>query len=150
MKLRTLLSVIALLESASPAFAADDPRCLAEYVAEEARILRNAGQAAAANPPGSDRKAQQQLMIPVHDALKGAAERAEKCRQDSRRAAYRENAAAIDPGVRQCSDKAERQLAELGKRRAGRAGLSRDEQEALRNEESRISGERMECMRKVQ
>ena len=149
MNLGTILSVIAVIECASLSFAAEDPRCIAEFKAEEARIVRDAGQAAAANPPGRDPKAQQQFMIPIHDALKAAAERAEKCLEDSRRAFYRENSATIDLRIKQCADKADRQVSELRQRSAGRAGLSFSEQTALRNEENRISEERMECMRRA-
>ncbi len=150
MKLTTLLLLNALAGFASLSFAADDPRCLAEYKAEEARILRDAGQAAKANPPGRDLKAQQQLMTPVHDALKAAAEKAENCNREARSAAYRDNKAAIDLRTRQCTEKADRQLDELRQRSAGRADLSRSEQIALRTGQDRILDERMECLRKAQ
>lgn len=150
MKLPTLLLVNALAGFASLSFAADDPRCLAEYKAEEARIMRDAGQAARTNPPGRDLKAQQQIMIPVHDALKAASEKAENCNREARAAAYRDNKAAIDLRTRQCTEKADRQLDELRKRSGGRADLSRDEQIAQRSGENRILDERMECLRKVQ
>jgi hypothetical protein len=149
MKLKTILSVIILAGFASLSFAAEDPRCIAEFKAEEARIVREAGQADAVNPPGRDPEAQQQFMIPIHDALKAAAERAKKCQEDSRRAFYRENSAAIDLRIKQCADKADRQISELRQRSAGRAGLSFSEQTALRSEENRISEERMECMRRA-
>lgn len=150
MKLATMLSLPVLAGFASLALAADDPRCLAEYKAEEARIMRDAEQAAKANPPGRDLKAQQQLMTPVHDALKAAGEKADKCNRDARSAAYRDNQAAIDLRTRQCTEKADRQLDEMRKRSAGRAGLSRDEQIAQRSAQDRILDERMDCLRKVQ
>ena len=150
MKLATTLLVYALVGFASLSFGADDPRCLAEYTAAEARILRDAGQAAKANPAGNDLKAQQQLMIPVHAALKAVAEKAENCNREARGAAYRDNKAAIDLRTRQCTEKADRQLAELQQRSAGRSGSSRDEQIAVRTEQDRIVNERMDCLRKLQ
>lgn len=149
MKMGTIQAVIVVIACASLSFAAEDPRCITEYKAEEARIVRNAGQAAVANPPGSDPEAQRQFMIPVHDALKAAAERAEKCLEDSRRATYRENSATINFRTQQCIDKADRQISELRQRAAGRAGLSHLEQTALRDEEVRISEERTGCIRRA-
>ncbi len=149
MKWGTILSIIVLIACASLSFAAEDPRCIAEYEAEEARIMREAGKAAVVSSPGRDPKAQQQFMIPIHEALKAAGERAEKCLEESRRAASRENAATINLRTKQCIDNANRQIADLQKRGSARAGLSPGEQTALRNEENRIFEERIECLRKV-
>jgi|GEM_PF-2549211 len=132
-----------------PAAAADDPRCLAEYRAEEARLQREAARAAAASPPGRDLQAQQRLMQPVHDGLKAAAERAEQCNRRSR------PAPSPDAALRQaqCAEQADRQMAALRQRLAGAAGPgvspSREAQAAQRAEETRIADERMRCLQQA-
>lgn len=145
MKLGKPLLFIVLIGFAWHASAADNPRCLAEYEAEEARIMRDLDRAVAANPPGRDVKAQRQLMLPVHDALKAAAERAEQCNRSSR------PPLSADANIRlmQCADKANQQLEGLRRSYANRTNLSRNEQMALREEENRIAEERMNCMQKA-
>jgi hypothetical protein len=144
MKLFVILPILVLVGFASPSSAADNSRCLAEYKTEEARIMRDAGRNATTNPPGRDTKAQQQLMMPVHEALKAAAERAEQCNRGSRPPI----SAASNIREKQCVDKANQQIAELSQRNANRTNLSRGEQMAQRDEETRITEERMNCMRK--
>lgn len=139
------LLFVLLVGFAWHAGAADNPRCLAEYKAEEARIIRDAERVGAANPPGRDVKAQQQSMLPVHDALKAAAERAERCNRSSR------PTPSPDTNMRltQCAEKASQQIEGLHRNYANRTNLSRNEQMALRNEENRITEERMNCMQKA-
>jgi hypothetical protein len=145
MKFHTTLLIIVLTGFASLSSAADNPRCLAEYKAEEARITRDAGRAAAANPPGRDTKAQQQFMIPVYEALKAAAERAEQCNREN----LQPRSAASNLLEKQCADKADQQIAELDRRNADRTNLPRGEQMELRDEQNRISDARMDCMQKA-
>ena len=83
-------------------------------------------------------------MMPVHEALKAAAERAEQCNRGSRPPI----SAASNIREKQCVDKANQQIAELSQRNANRTNLSRGEQMAQRDEETRITEERMNCMRK--
>lgn len=130
---------------AGPASAADDPQCLAEYKAEEARITREAERKAATNPPGKDSGAQQQLMAEVHDGLKAAAERAERCNR-TRRPPPPANA---NQRMKQCADHADQQMMELHQRHAGKSKLSFEEQKTIRSEEDRITTARMDCMQKV-
>jgi hypothetical protein len=84
-------------------------------------------------------------MLPVHDALKAAAERAEQCNRSSR------PPLSPDTNIRltQCTEKASRQIEGLHRNYANRTNLSRNEQMALRNEENRITEERMNCMQKA-
>jgi hypothetical protein len=149
MKFHTTLSIIILLGFASLSSAADNSDCLAEYNAEVARITRDAERAAATNPPGRDIKAQQQLLIPVYDALKAAAERASQCEDKSRGETSSPISAAANLLAKQCIDKADQQITELRQRNAGLTNLSRGEQMALRNEENRIEEERMDCLRQA-
>ncbi len=127
------------------ATAADDPQCLAEYKAEEARITREAERKAATNPPGKDTGAQQRLMAEVHDGLKAAAERAERCN----RARRPPPPADASQRMKQCADRADQQMAEVRQRYAGKSKLSFEEQTTIRNEEDRIATARMDCMQKV-
>lgn len=127
------------------ATAADDPQCLAEYKAEEVRITREAERKAAANPPGKDTGAQQRLMAEVHDGLKAAAERAERCN----RARRPPPPADANQRMKQCADRADQQMMELRQRYAGQSKLSFEEQTTIRNEEDRIATARMDCMQKV-
>jgi hypothetical protein len=118
-------------------------RCLAQYTAEEARIVSNAERTANANPPGSDVKAQQKLMASTSEALKAAAERAEQCERDSRKST------GTSPSQNQCAERATQQINELNKRYAGRSNLSLGEQTARREEQDRIIDSRMACERKA-
>ncbi len=52
MKCNIALPIICIVGFASPSSGTDNPRCLAEYKAEEARIMRDAALAIAANPAG--------------------------------------------------------------------------------------------------
>jgi len=149
MKGHTSLLSLVLIGFASFAAAADNPSCLSEYNAEVARITRNAEQAAAVNPPGRDITAQQQLMIPVHEALKAAATRAEQCNKESQGEGSSSGSAATNLREKQCVDKANQQIAELDRRNAGRSDLSFEEQKELRDEQNRIIDARMECLRKA-
>lgn len=150
MNFHTTLSVVLLFGFASLSAAADNPGCIAEYEAEVRRIVSNAGRDAAANPPGPDIKAQQQFMIPIHQALKAAAERARLCEEKSRGEIPKEISAAANLRAKQCINKADQQIAELRQRNAGRTNLSRGEQMALRDEENRIDEERAGCLRQAQ
>lgn len=145
MKFHTTLLIIVLIGFASFSSAADNPRCLAEYKVEEARIMGDAGRAATANPPGRDTEAQQQFMIPVYEALKAAAERAEQCNRES----LPPRSSAANLREKQCADKADQQIAELDRSNTSRTNLSRGEQMALRDEQNRISDARMDCMQKA-
>lgn len=142
MKSNSPLLFIIIAGFAWHASAADNPKCIAEYKAEVARITRDAERAATANPPGRDVKAQQQLMLPVQDALKAAAERAEQCNRSIR------PSQSPDANVRlmQCADNASQQIEELHRGYANRTNLSHNEQMVLRTEENRIYEERMNCM----
>lgn len=123
---------------------ADDPACLAAYKTEEARITREHS----ARPPGNDPVAQQRWSLSLHTALKNAEQKARQCEESSRRSPAGQ-AAQRDAMARQkvCADTAERQLADLRLRFAGRSTLSREEQMAQREAEMRIVDERMACMR---
>ena len=147
---KPLLSVLSLAPLiltalAGPVTAADDPQCLAEYKAEEARITREAERKAAAIPPGNDTGAQQRLMAGVHDGLKAAAERAERCN----RARRPPPPADASQRMKQCADRADQQMTELRQRYAGQSKLSFEEQTTIRSEENRIATARMDCMQKV-
>jgi len=130
---------------AGPAAAADDAQCLAEYKAEEARITREAERKAAANPPGNDTGAQQRLMAGVHDALKAAADRAERCNRER----HPPPPADAKQRMQHCANRADQQMLELRQRYAGQSKLSFEEQTTIRNEENRIATARMDCMQKV-
>ena len=148
--MKSLLSVFSLAPLivaalAVPAAAADDPQCLAEYKADEARITREAERKAAANPPGNDTSAQQRLMAGVHDGLKAAAERAERCN----RAHRPPPPADANQRMKQCADRADQQVDELRRRYTGRSSLTREEQTTIRDEQDRIATMRMDCMQKV-
>lgn len=141
MKLSTTLPVFIFLGFSLPSFAAGNSRCLAEYKVEEARIIHKAEVLAKANPPGRDAKSQQQLMMPIHQALKAAAERAEKCESDSRKSTGNSRL------ENQCGAIAIEQIDELKKRYAGRSDLSFGEQTARREAQNRIIDSRMKCER---
>ena len=135
---------IALLGFITLPVSAADPACLAAYKAEEARITREHS----ARPPSNDPVALQRWALSLHTALKAAEQRARQCEENSRRSPAGQ-AAQRDAQARQkiCADTAERQLADLRLRFAGRSTLSREEQSAQRETEMRILDARMTCMR---
>ena len=137
--------VIVLSGFASSSFAADNPACIEAYKTEIARIGRDAERAAAANPPGRDVQAQQQFMIPIHEAMKAAADRAEQCEKKSRVAKPAPAAANVAQRERECMETAENKLTALHQR-YGRSP-SAAEQAAMRGEEGRIGDARMACLR---
>ena len=153
--------VIVLSGFASSSFAADNPACIEAYKTEIARIGRDAERAAAANPPGrdvqaqqlrqavaghgGDVQAQQQFMIPIHEAMKAAADRAEQCEKKSRVAKPAPAAANVAQRERECMETAENKLTALHQR-YGRSP-SAAEQAAMRGEEGRIGDARMACLR---
>lgn len=143
MKLHLHLLAIPLLGFIALPVSADDPACLAAYKTEEARITREH----TARPPGNDPVAQQRWALSLHTALEGAVKRARQCEEDVRRSPAGQ-AAQRDALARHkvCTDTAERQLADLRLRFAGRSNLSREEQTAQREAEMRIVDTRMTCM----
>jgi hypothetical protein len=124
--------------------APDAEPCLTAAKAEEARITREH----MARPPGPDRDAQVQWSKSLHAALEGVERRARKCEEDRRpkpgSAAFQKNLEA----AQQCTAKANMQIAELDRRYQGRTP-SATEQRTIRDAQSRIIDERMECVRRV-
>ena len=138
--------IAGLLAVASQSGAADVPQCLSEFKAEEARIVREAGRAATANPPGGDLKAQQQIVQAVHAALEAAAKRADDCNRRSRPAISQDAIARMN----QCALKADQEMDALQRAYNKIQNPSFAEQTAMRNEGSRVSDQRMACMKKAQ
>lgn len=127
--------------------AADDPKCLAEYKAEEARITREAERAAAANPPArGDLKAQQQIMQPAYAGLEAAARRAEECNRRSRPPLSQDATARMN----ECARKADQEMDGVRQKYSAIQKPTFAEQTAMRNESERISDQRMACMQKAQ
>ena len=127
--------------------AADDPKCLAEFKAEEARITREAERAAAANPPArGDLKAQQQIMQPVYEGLEAAARRAEECNRRSRPKPSQDALARMN----ECARKADQEMEAVRRKYSGIPKPSFAEQTAEREESLRIADQRMACMQKAQ
>jgi hypothetical protein len=144
-KNKSILLVCALL--AYPAAAMPAPEtdpCLTAAKAEEERITREY----MARPPGPDRDAQVQWSKGLHAALAGVERRVRKCEEDRRpkpgSAAFQKNLEA----AQQCSAKANSQIAELDRRYQGRTP-SATEQRTIRDAQTRIVDERMECIRRV-
>ncbi len=125
---------------------AENPRCLAEFEAESARIQREA--MARAPAPGSDTRTQQQFMAPIHAALEAAAARARACEEASRPKPGSPAAQAAMAREQQCADTANRDLAQLRQRLPqGQAGM--EQQRAQREAENRILDARMDCLRRA-
>lgn len=145
MKPDCILLITILVGFSWHAYAADNPQCLVEYKAEVDRITRDAERAALANPAERDIEAQQQLMLPIQNALKKAAQRAEQCNRNSRPPLL-----SIDANIRltHCADTASQQIDALHRRYANHTTLSRYEQMEIRNQENRIYEEREKCMHK--
>jgi len=135
-------ALLALLLVTSLAHASGEAACAAAFKAESDRILRDAERRAAANPPGKDQKAQQQFMIPIHDALKAAGRKADDCERQARRnsPAYAASQAAAHAEIRtrQCNEHFDRELASLRRRDAGNTA-----------EEKRIADDRAACLRQA-
>ena len=141
------LLFMSLMALAGLCGAADDPKCLAEFKAEEARITREAERAAAANPPArGDLKAQQQMMQPVHAALEAAARRAEDCNR-RRRPPLSQDASAR---MNECARKADQEMDALRRKYSGIQKPTFAEQTAERDESLRIADQRMACMQKAE
>lgn len=139
--------IAALIGWAGSCGAADDPKCLAEYQAEEARITREAERAAAANPPArGDLKAQQQIMQPVYAGLEAAARRAEACNRRSRPPLSQDATARMN----ECARKADQEMDGVRQKYSAIQRPTFAEQTAKRNEIERISDQRMACMQKAQ
>jgi len=124
--------------------APDTDPCLTAAKAEEERITREYS----ARPPGPDRDAQVQWSKGLHAALEGVERRERKCQEDRRpkpgSAAFQKNLES----AQQCTAKANLQIAELDRRYQGRT-LSATEQRTIRDAQTRIVDERMECIRRV-
>jgi hypothetical protein len=124
--------------------APDTDPCLTAAKAEEERITREYS----ARPPGPDRDAQVQWSKALHAALAGVERRVRKCEEDRRpkpgSAAFQKNLES----EQQCSAKANMQIAELDRRYQGRTP-SATEQRTIRDAQTRIMDERMECVRRV-
>ena len=136
-----------LMALAGSCGAADDPKCLAEFKAEEARITREAERAAAANPPArGDLKAQQQIMQPVYAGLEAAARRADECNRRSRPPLSQDAVARMY----ECARKADQEMDVVRRNYSNIQKPSFAEQTAMRNESERISDQRMACMQKAQ
>jgi hypothetical protein len=149
MKLRALLPLLIFAGVMNQVRAADDSPCMRAYQAEVDRISREAEQAARVNPPGRDLYAQQQFMIPIHDALKAAAERADICEKGL--PGRSSNAAVVTANIRaeQCMDYADRSLVTLRQRNAARPPQTPAERAAAREAENRIGDERAACLRQA-
>ncbi len=146
MKPHPRLAGIALLGFIALPVEAADPNCLAAYKAEEARI----SQEHSARPPGNDPVAQQRWALSLHTALEGAVMRARRCEEDIRRSPAGQAAqAAATARQKQCTDTADRQLADLRLRFDGRSTLTPQEQRARREAEMRILDTRTDCMRRT-
>jgi hypothetical protein len=125
---------------------AENPRCLAEFEAESARIQREA--MARAPAPGSDTSTQQQFMAPIHAALEAAAARARACEEASRPKPGSPAAQAAVARERQCADTANRDLDQL-RQRLPQGQASMEQQRAQREAENRILDARMDCLRRA-
>jgi hypothetical protein len=144
-KNKPILLMCALLTFPAAAMPAPDTDpCLAAAKADEAQITREY----TARPPGPDRDAQVQWSKGLHAALEGVERRERKCQEDRRpkpgSAAFQRNLES----AQQCSAKANMQIAELDRRYQGRT-LSATEQRTIRDAQTRIVDERMECIRRV-
>jgi hypothetical protein len=141
----SILLMCALLACPAVAMPAPDTDpCVTAAEAEAARIQREY----TARPPGPDRDAQVQWSKALHAALEGVERRERKCQEDRRpkpgSAAFQKNLES----AQQCSAKANMQIAELDRRYQGRTP-SATEQRTIRDAQTKIMDERMECIRRV-
>lgn len=141
------LLFMSLMALAGLCGAADDPKCLAEFKAEEARITREVERAVSANPPArGDLKAQQQIMQPVYERLEAAARRAEECNRRSRPKPSQDALARMN----ECVRKADQEMDALRRKYSGIQKPTFAEQTAERDESLRIADQRMACMQKAE
>jgi len=126
---------------------AENPRCVAEFEAESARIQREAG--ARAPAPGSDQALQQRFMQGVHTQLEAAAARARACEEASRPRPGSPAAQAAMAREQQCVDAANRELDQLNLRMPSQGAPSMEQQRARREAENRILDNRQDCLRKA-
>lgn len=125
---------------------AENPRCIAEFEAESARIQREA--MARAPAPGSDQETQRQFMAPIHAALEAAGAKARACEEASRPRPGSPVAQAAMAREQQCTDTANRELDQLKQRLPqGKPGF--EQQRAQREAETRILDARMDCLRRA-
>ena len=144
-KNRSILLMGALLACPAVAMPAPDTDpCVTAATADAEQITREYS----ARPPGPDRDAQVQWSKALHAALAGVERRVRKCEEDRRpkpgSAAFQKNLES----EQQCSAKANMQIAELDRRYQGRTP-SATEQRTIRDAQTRIMDERMECVRRV-
>ena len=144
-KNKSILLMCALLACPAVAMPAPDTDpCLTAAKAEAARIEREY----TARPPGPDKDAQVQWSKALHAALEGVERRARKCEEDRRPKPGSAAFQKILESEQQCSAKANMQIAELDRRYQGRTP-SATEQRTIRDAQTRIMDERMECVRRV-
>ena len=144
-KNRSILLMGALLACPAVAMPAPDTDpCVTAATADAEQITREYS----ARPPGPDKDAQVQWSKGLHAALQGVERRERKCQEDRRpkpgSAAFQKNLES----AQQCTAKANLQIAELDRRYQGRT-LSATEQRTIRDAQTRIVDERMECIRRV-
>ncbi|KRI01434.1 hypothetical protein [Curvibacter sp. PAE-UM] len=122
---------------------AENPRCIAEFEAESARIQREA--MARAPAPGSDQETQRQFMAPIHAALEAAGAKARACEEASRPRPGSPAAQAAVARERQCTDTANREIDQIKLP----PKPSFEQQRAYREAETRILDARMDCLRRA-
>ncbi len=122
---------------------AENPRCIAEFEAESARIQREA--MARAPAPGSDQNTQQRFMQGVHSQLEAAAARARTCEEASRPRPGSPAAQAAIARDQQCKDTAKRELDQIKLP----PKPSFEQQRAYREAETRILDAMMDCVRRA-
>ena len=115
-----VLLALVLSALATPTSAADTSRCAADFKAESDRITREAERKAAVNPPGRDQDSQRQFMVPVHAALKAAADRAKECEGRERRATGPSAPAAVARRETDSNMRAEQEMDYLKRQREAR------------------------------
>ncbi len=125
---------------------AENPRCIAEFEAESARIQREA--MARAPAPGSDARTQQWFMAPIHAALEAAAAKARACEEASRPPPGSPAAQAAASRAQQCTDTAQREIDQI-RQRLPADKPSFEQQRAYREAETRILDARMDCLRRA-
>ncbi|MES2976324.1 MAG: hypothetical protein V4757_22080 [Pseudomonadota bacterium] len=128
-----------LAATTQPAFAAEDPKCMARFDAERGRIER---EAAATAPKASDLPAYQRWSANLHAALQAAGREAEACNKRSTPPLSTQERSSLDA----CLARASGRLAEAEKRYQGRA-LSMAEQTAQRALQQQALDERDACVK---
>ncbi len=123
--------------TAQPAFAAEDPKCMARFDAERARIER---EAAATAPKASDLPAYQRWSASLHAALEAAGREAEACNKRSTPPLSTQERSSLDA----CLAKAAGRYDAAAKPFKGRT-LSMAEQTSLRAMEQQVLDERAAC-----